>query len=504
MKINQLKAGVVLSYLSMGIGGLITILYTPVMVRLLGQSEYGVYTLAGSVVSYLSLLSFGFGSAYVRFFSRYKADSDEEGLARLNGMFMTVFLAIGLLALLAGGALVGGAGLLFGSKLTAEELQTTRILMSLLVVNIALSFPFSVFSSFITANEEYFFQRVLSLIKAVANPFLTLPVLLLGYRSVGMVIVTVLLNIAIEILYMLFCLKKLRMRFSFRQFDFKVLKEIGVFSSFIFINIVVDQINWNLDKLLLGAFHGSVATAVYGLAAQLNVYYQQFSTSVSSVFIPRVNALVFAEDADRRLTELFVKIGRIQFIILSLIASGLVLFGRPFLDLWGGEGYADSYPIALLLILPVTIPLCQNIGIEIQRAKNMHKFRSIVYLFIAGVNLILSIPLCKLFSGVGCAIGTALALLLGNGVIMNLYYYKKMHLDIPLFWREIARLLPALILPIAFGLLLSHLFDLYHIVPLAAAILCYTAVFLISFWFFGLNAYEKSVLRRPFQKARRA
>ena len=47
MKINQLKAGVVLSYLSMGIGGLISILYTPVMVRLLGQSEYGVYTLVG-------------------------------------------------------------------------------------------------------------------------------------------------------------------------------------------------------------------------------------------------------------------------------------------------------------------------------------------------------------------------------------------------------------------------------------------------------------------------
>lgn len=504
MKINQLKAGVVLSYLSMGIGGLISILYTPVMVRLLGQSEYGVYTLAGSVVSYLSLLSFGFGSAYVRFFSRYKANSDEEGLARLNGMFMTVFLAIGALALLAGGVLVGGAGLLFGGKLTAEELQTTRILMSLLVVNIALSFPFSVFSSFITANEEYFFQRVLSLIKAVANPFLTLPVLLLGYRSVGMVVVTVLLNIAIEILYMLFCLKKLRMRFSFCQFDFKLLKEISVFSSFIFINIVVDQINWNLDKLLLGAFHGSVATAVYGLAAQLNVYYQQFSTSVSSVFIPRVNALAFAEDADRRLTELFIKIGRIQFIILSLIASGLVLFGRPFLALWGGEGYTDSYPIALLLILPVTIPLCQNIGIEIQRAKNMHKFRSIVYLLIAGINLILSIPLCRLFSGVGCAIGTALALLIGNGVIMNLYYYKKMHLDIPLFWREIARLLPALILPIAFGLLLSHLFDLYHIVPLAAAILCYTAVFLVSFWFFGLNDYEKSILRRPFQKIKRA
>lgn len=503
MKINQLKAGVVLSYLSMGIGALISILYTPVMIRLLGQSEYGVYTLAASVVSYLSLLSFGFGSAYVRFFSRYNSRSDQDAIARLNGMFMTVFLAIGVLALLAGGVLVSCAEVFFGSKLTTQELQTTKILMTLLVVNIAVSFPFSVFSSYITANEQYFFQRVLSLIKSVANPFLTLPVLLLGFRSIGMVCVTVLLNISIEIVYMLFCLKKLRMRFVFRNLDFKLLKEIGVFSSFIFINIVVDQINWNLDKLLLGAFHGSVATAVYGLAAQLNTYYQQFSTSISSVFIPRVNALVYTEDSDRQLTEIFIKIGRIQFVVLSLIASGLVLFGKPFLFLWGGEGYEGSYGIALLLILPSTIPMIQNIGIEIQRAKNMHKFRSIVYLFIAVANLMISIPLCRRFSGIGCALGTALSLLIGNGLIMNLYYAKKIHLNILLFWKEIAKLVPALLPPVAVGLLLSHLFDLYRLVPLGMAILCYTAVFLVSFWFLGLNDYEKSLFLRPFRSRKK-
>lgn len=94
MKINQLKAGAILSYISMSLGYIISILYTPIMLRLLGQSEYGLYNLVSSVVSYLGLLSFGFGSAYVRYYSRYKVEEDEENIAKLNGMFLIVFLLL--------------------------------------------------------------------------------------------------------------------------------------------------------------------------------------------------------------------------------------------------------------------------------------------------------------------------------------------------------------------------------------------------------------------------
>ena len=55
MKIDRLKAGVVLSYVSLAAGSIISILYTPVMLRLLGQSEYGLYSLASSTAAYLSL-----------------------------------------------------------------------------------------------------------------------------------------------------------------------------------------------------------------------------------------------------------------------------------------------------------------------------------------------------------------------------------------------------------------------------------------------------------------
>src|SRR5690625_694668 len=218
---------------------------------------------------------------------------------------------------------------------------------------------------------------------------------------------------------------KLKMHFSFKKFDIKLMKEMTVFSSFIFVNMIIDQINWNLDKFILGRFHGTVSVAVYGLAAQLNTYYKQLSTAVSNVFIPRVHRIVSKGNPDTELTHLFTRIGRIQFIVLSLIASGIVFFGRPFINFWAGSEYDGSYGVALLLILPITIPLIQNIGIEIQRAKNMHRFRSIVYFFIAVLNLIVTIPLSSRYGAIGAATGTALSLLLGNGLLMNWYYHAK-------------------------------------------------------------------------------
>jgi O-antigen/teichoic acid export membrane protein len=497
MKVNQLKAGVILSYSSMILGYIIAIVYTPIMLRLLGQSEYGLYNLVSSVVSYLGLLSFGFGSAYVRFYSRYKVEDSEREIAKLNGMFLIIFSVIGVIAVFAGSVLVANTERIFGAKLLPEEMKTAKTLMVIMVFNIALSFPASVFNSYITANEKFVFQKLLQMIKVVAHPFLVLPVLLLGYRSVGMVVVTTALTILIEISNVIFCLRKLDMRFSFKEFDFTLMKEMTIFSSFLFMNMIIDQINWNVDKFLLGRFRGTIAVAIYGLAAQLNTYYMSLSTAISSVFIPRVNRMVSTEDDSKQLTDLFTRVGRVQFIVLSLICSGLILFGKPFIAMWAGHDYVDSYPIVLLLIVPVTIPLIQNLGVEIQKAKNMHQFRSWVYFFIALGNLVISIPLTYGFGGFGSALGTAISLLIGNGLIMNWYYHYRVGLDMKYFWLEILKFVPSLVLPTIAGIVLTSVVDIHKVGGFLLAGFLYTIVFVSSMWFLGMNQYEKELIGGP-------
>lgn len=500
--INQLKAGVIFSFISMGINFLVLLFYTPVMLNLLGQSEYGLYNLASSTTSYLGLLSFGFGSAYIRYYSHYKVCNDQIGIAKLNGIFILIYSIIGFIALFAGSLLVINVDIIFGKKLTFEELETAKVLMAIMVLSIAVSFPASVFSTYITANEEFVFLKLLQLIKAIITPFVMLPMLLLGWKSIGITVATTGLTIAIEAGNIVFCFRKLKMRFMFRDIDFNLIKKMTVFSSYIFLNMITEQINWNIDKFILGIYKGTVAVAVYGLAAQLNTYYLTLSTTISSVFIPRVNRMIAEKSGTHEITDLFTRIGRIQFIVLSLICSGFIFFGKPFISFWAGNEYSEAFYITLLLIVPVLFPLIQNIGIEIQKAKNMHQFRSWAYFFIAIANAILSIPLAKAYGGIGAAIGTAVSLIVGNGFIMNWYYHKKVGINILYFWQQILKLSIALIPPVAVGILFTTFFNLYNnVIEFMLCGLIYVLIFCLSMWFLGMNQSEKDLIYKPVAKA---
>ena len=500
MIINQRKAGVVISYAGEIVKILVNLIYTPIMLRLLGQSEYGLYQLVYSVVSYLSLLSLGFGSSYLRFYSRYKAKKDEDGVARLNGMFMTIFLAIAAICIICGMIMVGNIRGIFGSGLTDSEYVTARVLMILLVVNLALTFPNSVFNCSITAHERFLFQKVLILLQNVCSPFLTLPLLIMGYGSIGMVTVTTLLTFVVLASNMYYCFRKLHIKFCFKGFQLSLLKEMWVFTFFIFLNQIIDQINWSVDKFLLGRFAGTTAVAVYGVGGQINTLYLQFSTSVSNVFVPKVNRIVAESNNNRQLTDLFTKVGRIQFMVLGLILTGFIFLGNPFIRAWAGEEYGDAYIVALLLIGPVTVPLIQNLGVEIQRAKNMHKARAVVYLAIAIANVFISIPLIKIMGPAGAALGTAISLIAGNIIFMNWYYHARIGMNMFYFWKEIAKFIPALIAPGIVGILIMRFANVTGLIKLGMFAIIYTGVYGISMYFLGMNAEEKQLVMGPIKK----
>ena len=500
---NQLKVGVILSYISTGLNMLIQLVYTPLMIRLLGQSEYGLYTLVGSVVSYLSLFSLGFTGAYLRFYSRKKAENNAHGVAQLNGMFLVVFLLMATAALACGMTLTEFPKQIFGTKLSGDEIHTAQTLMRILVVNIALTFPSGLLDSIISAQEEFLFQRLVAIGGVIFNPLICLPLLLLGYGSIAIVSVTTLITIIKLLINLFYCRKVLKIQFAFDGFDFGVLKEIAGFSFFLFLNMIIDQINWSVDKMILGWISGTGAVAVYGVGAQINSLFINFSTAISSVFAPRVNRIAAKQEPDmnEKFTELFIRVGRIQYLILMLIASGFVVFGSYFItDIYSTEEYAEAYPVAILLILPVLIPLIQNLGIEIQRAVNKHQFRSIVYFFMAILNVGISIPLARAFGPVGSALGTAIGILVANGLIMNIYYQKKLNLNMVAFWKSILSLTKGMLIPGIAGLIIMRVIRFHGLLQYLVLIVIYTIIYCISMWCVGINQEEKQLILQPLWK----
>lgn len=500
MKINQLKAGVVLSYLQTGLNAIISLVYTPIMLRLLGQSEYGIYTLASSMISYLGLLNFGLSSSYIRYYSKYKSNNDKLGLAQLNGVFLTVYIIIALIAFICGLIISFNVDILFSQKLTVNELHTTMLLMIILSFNLMMTFISTVFTAYISANEQFAFQKLLSMGKTVLSPLITIPVLLMGYRSIGLAVTTTIVSLIVDFSNIIFCFKKLNIQFCLKGANYRMIGEIASYSIFIAVNSIVDLINWQVDKFILGRYHGAIATAIYGVASQLNSLYMSISTSISSVFTPRIHRLMYVDDRDKEFTKLFIKIGRIQMFILGLVASGLILFGQTFINFWAGSDYKEAYVITLLLVLPATIPLIQNLGIEIQRAKNKHQFRSLVYAIMAILNVFISIPLGKYYGGVGCALGTAISMILANGFLINWYYAKHLSLGIKEFWIQILNILPAILLSGIFGLFIKSVIYLNTLFSFGICVIIYSIIYLIICWKIAMNKSEKDLIIKLYKK----
>ena len=497
MKVNQLKMGVFFSYASQAVSILSALLYTPVMLRILGQSEYGLYQMVYSVISYLGLLSLGFGSGYIRFYSIYKAKGEEKNIARLNGMYLLVFIIISAISLICGAVIIFNIKAVFGAGLTVSELGTAKILFCLMLISLATNLVRSVFLNNISANEKFLFHRGISFVHLLLEPFITLPILLMGFGSVGMVTVSTGFSLVMFFSSVWYCFKYLNMKFLFNKFEPGLLKEIFVFTFFIFISIIVDRINWSVDKFLLGRMIGTVSVAIYSVSSQMNLLYVNFSTAISCMFIPRINRFVSEEDDSSKLSALFIRVGRLQFLILALIVSGFTFFGREFIEVWAGPEYAGSYYVGLLLMIPGTVPLIQNLGVEIQKAKNMHRVCAVVNLAIAIGNIFLSIPLIQKYSYIGAATGTAISIIGGN-IFINWYYHKKMGIDILRFWKEILKFIPALTVSAVLALLLNKFLPPSPgFIPLARNIIIYSLIYGAVFWLMGMNKSEKNLIIVP-------
>ncbi len=501
--INQLKAGSFLSFFQMTLGSFIVLFYTPVMIRELGKSEYGLYNTIASTISMLSVLNLGLSSGYIRFYTRYRQKEDYDSIYRLNGLFIIIFTTIGCIAFLCGLFLSRNLELVFSSGLTPAEYSKARILLLLMSVNLAITFPMSAFTSIISAHEKYVILKLLEIINNIFGPFITLPLLLMGFDSVAMVLVSLFTAIFTDIIYIFYVFCFLSQKFYFKGFKKSIFKSLFSYTIFIAINLIIDQINWNIDKLLLGRFKGTAEVAVYSAGYTLYSYYQLISVSISGVFTPRIHKLVAethhnSTNMKKLLTDLFIKVGRIQFLILGLASTGILFFGKIFITkYWAGNEYDNAYFVTLLLVFPASITLVQNLGIEIQRAQNLHHFRSYVYLAMALINLILSIFLCQKYGAVGSAFGTAVSLIVANGFIMNIYYHKKCNLDIITFWKNLIHMSKGLIFPVISGVFIIYFFKMTSITRFLCGIVLYTSCYCTSVWFLSMNNDEKKLITRP-------
>lgn len=435
---SQRRAGVVLGYANIIVKNLVNLVYTPLLLSFVGQADYGVYQTSSSFVFSLSLLSFGFSQAYVRFYTQKRAHG--EDVRGLNGVYLVLYAVVSIVALLLGLAFAASAETLFSASFTPDEVGLAQTVMSIMAGSIAITLFNSVFDAYILAHEEFRFQQSRQLLTTLATPFLAYGLLRLDFGIIGVAIAQLAVNSVLLSLNASFCLGHLKMRFDVRRFDTALFKAIAVFSAWIFANQICDLVNQNVPNVLLGAFTSAAAVAVFAVSIQIRNVFYSLSTTMSSVFTPLINRIVAESDDNAELTLLMTRVGRYQATLFCWVLGGFVLLGRFFVERWAGPGFADAYWLVIAMTAPLIIPLTQNTGIEIQRAKNMHRARSVCYLITAAVNVAVTIALSGAIGYWAPAIGYITHVILGCGLFMNWYYQRRVGLDMAHFWR---RVLPA-------------------------------------------------------------
>ena len=500
MSKSQREKGIILSYVSMAVNFVIGIVFTPFVLHMLGESENGLYSTASSIIAFMTLLDLGLGNSLVRFNSRFRAQGDYEGERKLNGMFLLLFCGISVVAMIIGMAIYFNINPFLKKSFTPEEVARTRTIFLIMLGNICTTFPFTAVTALLSAYERFTFLRSFTLIQHILIYGAQAAVLFMGFKSVGMAAAATIVTVLTKIVPTIYLIKKMKVGFQFRDLDKSMLRDVASYSVFIFINLAVDQLYANTDKVILARVKDSVAVGVYNNGANLNKDFNQFSTSISGVFLPNITKLITQKTPMEKISDIFIRIGRIQFIILSFIFSGFLIFGQRFVYFWLNvpehPHYGEVYYIALILMAPGLVSLSQNIGVSVLQAMNKRRIRSVMYLAIAVFNVAVSIPLAIKWGGTGSAIGTVIGNLLGQILFMNWYYWKKIGLDIPRFWKNVVFRIGVVVAAYtALGYFINGLLPEPSLIMLLVRIAVYSVLYVPVLWFLIANKEEKSLVR---------
>lgn len=499
---DQTKIGIVLNYINLIVGNIIPIAYTPIMLNLLGKSEYGLYKLASNVTSYLNLIALGIGSAVVRYLIQARIKNGKKGEEEIFGLFVIIFQIISIISLIVGIILVFNLNRWYGNSLNLNELHRMKILVFLLVLNMYFNFKMTPYIAVVNAHEKFIFLQSINIFTTCGGPILNLILLYCGYASVGMACVTLFLGIISRLVYLIYVRKNLNIHPRYAKDSSKMLKNILTFSFWIFVGNVVGQLYNSTDTVMIGAIPslGVDGVAVYNVGLTFNSIMLSFTIGISNILSPKVNKLVLSGCTGERLTDLAIKVGRLQCYIMLLIITGFIAFGKPFLYFYAGKDYFEAYGVAIVMMIPNMIPLAQSVCSSVIVAQNKHKFRSIMYLGIALLNVFGTWILLKPLGIFGAAFMTGFALFLGQGVVMNWYYNKKSGINIFRFWKEVGSIFIYPFILCIGMLIVSNYINLYNSLILVLFIFIYTIIYCILIWKFSMNKYEKNLIIVPIKK----
>ena len=429
---NQIKRGAILSYINLGLNVVIGLVYTPWMINAIGQSDYGLYTLAMSIIGLLAF-DFGLGNATTKFICEYLAQNRQDKVDSLLGLVFKLYLLLDVLILcIFSGVFIYLPDIYEG--LTAGELSTFKVIFIIAAGYCTLSFPFIPLNGILTGYEKFVQLKSCDLFQRIFIVATMAACLICGYGLYVLVIVNSAAGIITILLKLAIIRRDTPLKINIHFWDKVELRRIFSFVIWVTVIAFSQRMIFNIAPSILGVYANSSEIAILGVAITIEAYTYLFANAISGMFLPRVSKMVAHQDINA-VQELMIRVGRLQLYVCGFIFVWFVVFGRSFIELWVGADYRNVYPCALLFLVPIVIQLPQEIGLTYIIAANKVRLQSYIYIGMAVTNILLAIPLTKYFGVIGLSIAIFAAFSFRT-VVLDVIFHKSMKLNMISFFAQ--------------------------------------------------------------------
>ena len=494
---KQLKLGALLSYVAIAINIVTGLLYTPWMIHSIGRENFGLYTLAISVIS-LFVFDFGLSSAVTRFIAKYLAEGRQDKANNCLGLVYRLYFIIDIVLFL---ILVGVFFFIpqIYKELSPDEIQKFKVVYCVAALYSVISLPFIPVNGVLTAHEKFIQLKICEVAHKLIIVVVMSVCLLSGGGLYALVSVNALAGV-LTILFKLYCVRRYTPQsVSFHYSNRSELREIVGFSGWVTVIAIAQRCIFNLAPSILGALSGSTAIAIMGIAITLEGYTFTFSSAINGMFLPKVTRIVAAENGD--VLPLMIRVGRIMIYVVSLVIFGVIVLGQDFIHLWVGSDFKESYYCAVLIILPSLLQLPQDIGNQTIYAKNKVRKLSIVYVAMAVTNIVGAILLAPSLGALGICISICIAYFVRT-IGMDVIFYCDLNINIFIFFREtFVKMLIPLVLSLLIGFGCNYMIPLHSWVGLAIKGFLFVLFFSVVMYMMSMNSFEKGLLASLFRKS---
>lgn len=493
--------GIIISYCKIVVNMVCGVILSSALLRMLGDTEYGIYQTVAAFANYLILLEFGVGTVMVRNISMCRGSgAGEEEIQRHITTNWTLTGILAMFLVLVSVLFYCALPRIYANSMTAEQILHGKRIFAVSVGHLLTTFLIHTVNAIILSYEDYTFGSLQSTIRTMGRTVMLLVLLLFVRNALVIVWVDAALGAICLLSSCRYCRKKLNIKLHFAKCDPVILRASAPLALAVFMQGIVNQANNNVAKILVGAFLSPESVSLYSVALYIYSIFLSLVNVASSMYVPTVTQKVGCGLRGKDLAKELIPPCRLTALLGGLVLFGFMALGGQFIEILYGEAYLIAWPIAIILMAPAYIDTVVDVMVHVLNAMNKRMMRSVVLVLTTVLNIVCTVICLKRWGILETAIATSSCTVIGPILIMNLYYVKV--IKVPMLWifRQAFRgILLYLVIGAAAAMVAGHLIKNVYLSFLAGGVI-FVIVALGGYFLFGMTEIEKSKVKNVIHK----